>query len=99
MVIDACRAVAKAMQTCFKDCVLIMCWFHVKLNLKNTKIKLTIINTNRLKKNPIDSSDDQMTNLKMKMKITMNKIPGKKKRWFFECKNAFQRKAPINSAW
>ena len=39
-VTDACKATKKAISTVFKDCKTIMCWFHLKYNLR--KIKSTI---------------------------------------------------------
>ena len=40
MVTDACQAMANAIKKCFPNCKIIMCFFHVKTNIRKKKHKL-----------------------------------------------------------
>ena len=37
MVIDACKVIAYAIKKCFPYCKIIMCWFHLKCNIRKHK--------------------------------------------------------------
>ena len=37
MVIDASHSMANAIKKCFPDCVILMCWFHLKQNIRKHK--------------------------------------------------------------
>ena len=37
MIIDACKAMAYALRKCFPKCTIIMCWFHLKYNIRKKK--------------------------------------------------------------
>ena len=38
--LDACHAMANAVLKCFPNCKIIMCFFHVKTNIRKRKHKL-----------------------------------------------------------
>lgn len=70
MVTDACKAMKNALQLVYPNCQTLMCWFHVKYNLRKKKnvikdYKNTMAQINKLHKSP-DESTYKVINLNYK---------------------------------
>ena len=37
---DACHAMTNSIRTLFPDCKILMCWFHLKQNIRKHKVKI-----------------------------------------------------------